>query len=56
MDEPFSRIRGQENRRRMRGLVESLAADFGVQFVICIDATVYPEFLLGTVIEIGESG
>lgn len=53
LDEPFSRIRGAENRQRMRQLIESLADDFGVQFVINIDGDVFPEFLLGTVVRIG---
>ncbi len=53
LDEPFSRIRGHQNRQRMRQLIESLADDFGVQFVINIDADQFPQFLLGTVIEVG---
>ena len=52
LDEPFSRIRGEENRQRMRGLVESLAADFGLQLIICIDESAYPDMVLGNVIEV----
>lgn len=53
LDEPFSGIRGQQNRQRMRGLVETLAEEFGVQFILNIDADVYPEFMLGNVVELG---
>lgn len=53
LDEPFSRIRGAKNRQRMRALIESLAEDFDVQFVLNIDSDAYPEFLLGTVVEVG---
>jgi hypothetical protein len=52
LDEPFSKVRGSTNRSRVRALVENLADEFGVQFVINIDGEVYPEFLLGTVVEI----
>lgn len=53
LDEPFSRIRGDSNRQRMRQLIESLAEDFDVQFVLNIDGDAFPEFLLGKVMEIG---
>lgn len=53
LDEPFSRIRGSKNRQRMRQLLESLADDFDVQMVLNIDGDSFPEFLLGTVIEMG---
>ncbi len=53
LDEPFTKIRGKENRRRMRGLLESLARDFNVQMILNIDGDSYPEFLLGKVIEVG---
>lgn len=52
LDEPFTRIRGKRNRERMRGLLESLSQEFGVQFVICVDHDAYPEFLLGNVVEV----
>lgn len=52
LDEPFTKIRGKGNRQRMRGLVEMLSKEFGVQFIICIDHDAYPEFLLGDVVEI----
>lgn len=54
LDEPFTRIRGIENRKRMRQLLISLAEDFGFQFITCIDHESFPQFLLGHVIEIGE--
>jgi len=53
LDEPFSKVRGSQNRQRMRELIESLAEDFGVQFILNVDGDVYPEFMLGTVIELG---
>jgi hypothetical protein len=53
LDEPFSGIRGAVYRQRMRGLVETLASEFDVQFILNIDADVYPEFMLGNVIELG---
>lgn len=52
LDEPFSKIRGARNRERMRSLIEDLANEFQVQFIINIDADVYPEFTLGNVIEL----
>lgn len=52
LDEPFSGIRGSVYRQRMRGLVEALASEFDVQFILNIDADVYPEFMLGNVIEL----
>ncbi len=53
LDEPFSRIRGDSNRQRMRQLIESLAEDFQVQFLINIDGDSFPEFVLGNVVEVG---
>ncbi len=53
LDEPFSRIRGEQNRQRMRGLLESFSEDFDVQMIINIDADSFPQFLLGTVVEVG---
>lgn len=53
LDEPFSRVRGENNRRRMRDLVEMLADDFGMQLILCIDVNAYPEFLMSHVIELG---
>lgn len=52
LDEPFSKIRGEHNRKRMRELVESLATEFGVQFIVCIDGDAYPEFVIGNVVEL----
>lgn len=53
LDEPFSGLRGERQRERMRTLLESLADEFGVQFVLNIDGAVFPEFLLGKVVEVG---
>ena len=52
LDEPVSKIRGAQNRQRMKELIESLASDFGVQIVMCLDVENYPEFALGNVIEL----
>lgn len=53
MDEPFKCIRGKRYRERVRHLLQALAAEFGMQFVICVDHEAYPQFMLGKVIEIG---
>lgn len=53
LDEPFTRIRGEQNRSRMRALLESLSNDFDLQLLICVDHQAYPEFLLGTVVDMG---
>lgn len=52
LDEPFTNIRGKENRCRMRQLLMSLAQDLNVQFILNIDIDSYPEFALGKVVEI----
>lgn len=52
LDEPFAKVRGIENRRRMKHLIESLARDFECQFVINVDEQAYPEFTdVGKVID-----
>ncbi len=52
LDEPWKNIRGRANRQRMRALIDALADEFGVQFVLNVDAEAYPEFLLGKVVEL----
>lgn len=52
LDEPFQRIRGVENRKRIRDLLVSLADDFGFQIVLNIDIDAYPEFALGKLVEL----
>ena len=54
LDEPFTNIRGLENRRRMRKLLLRLATEMGFQFILNVDGDAYPEFLLGKVIRLGE--
>jgi len=54
LDEPFKCVRGIENRRRVRRMIEALADELGVQFVLNVDSDAYPEFCLGTVVEMGE--
>jgi len=51
LDEPFGNLRGQHHRRKMRALVQALAEDFQVQFIINIDHDQFPEFLDCKVIE-----
>lgn len=53
LDEPFTKIRGAQNRQRMRELVQTLADEFDIQIIINIDTDSYPEFMLGKVIEFG---
>jgi ABC-type Mn2+/Zn2+ transport system ATPase subunit len=52
LDEPFQRIRGIENRKRIRDLLVSLADDFGFQIILNIDIDAYPEFALGKLVEL----
>jgi DNA repair exonuclease SbcCD ATPase subunit len=52
LDEPFQRIRGVDNRKRVRDLLVSLADDFGFQIVLNIDIDAYPEFALGKLVEL----
>jgi translation initiation factor RLI1 len=48
LDEPWSYIRGQENKRRTRTLLKILADEFDVQWIINTDIDVYR---MGSVIE-----
>lgn len=52
LDEPFKNIRGREYKKRVRALLERLAEDFGVQFIICADIEAYPELALGHIVEV----
>lgn len=52
LDEPFSKIRGIENRERVRSMVMQLSEELGVQFIINIDIDAYPEFELGKVVKL----
>ena len=52
LDEPFGRIRGAQNRERVKSLIESLANDFQLQIIMCLDLDVYPDFALGNVVEV----
>ena len=36
----------------MKDLVETLAKEFEVQIIMCLDVDVYPDFALGNVIEV----
>lgn len=49
LDEPFSNIRGKENRSRTRQMLVALAEDMGLQIIINTDISSYR---LGTVIEL----
>lgn len=50
LDEPFGNVRGAGNRARTRRMLERLAAEMGVQFVLSTDI---PEYRLGKVVEMG---
>lgn len=53
LDEPFSKLRGYENRQRIRDMVRSLADELDVQFIMNVDTDVYPEFEMGEVVRVG---
>ena len=53
LDEPLKNVRGLQNRQRVRDMLEKLADDLDMQIVLNVDLDAYPEFGLGTVIEIG---
>lgn len=54
LDEPLKNVRGKENRRRVRNLLQSLADDMGMQIVLNVDIDSYPEFSLGKLVEISK--
>jgi hypothetical protein len=49
LDEPFAHIRGEGNRTRTREMLERLAEELGVQFVLCTDIEAYR---MGNVVEV----
>jgi len=49
LDEPFSNIRGEENRSRTRQMLIALAEEMGLQIIINTDI---PNYRLGTVVEL----
>jgi DNA repair exonuclease SbcCD ATPase subunit len=54
LDEPLKNVRGKENRRRVRNLLQSLADDMGMQIILNVDIDSYPEFSLGKLVEISK--
>jgi hypothetical protein len=54
LDEPFRNVRGNANKQRLRSLLLSLAEDLGFQFILNVDADAYPEFALGSVIQLSD--
>ncbi len=52
LDEPFTCMRGKENRGRMRSLLLKLSEEMGFQFVLNVDGDAYPEFALGKIVEL----
>ena len=50
LDEPFRFIRGAENRSRTKRMLELLAEEFGVQWIINTDI---PDYKLGRVVDVG---
>ena len=51
-DEPFKCIRGKQNRDRIRDMLVSLSKELEVQFLLCVDHEAYPQFILGSVVEV----
>lgn len=49
LDEPWSNVRGEDNRRRTRRLLEVLADEFSVQWIVNTDIETYRS---GTVVEV----
>ena len=48
LDEPFKNVNGEENRRRVRRLVETVPKELGVQIIM---STGYPWLEIGSVVE-----
>ena len=42
LDEPFKNLRGQQHRSRIKNLVQQLADELDIQFIINIDTDIYP--------------
>jgi len=53
LDEPFRNVRGMQNKQRVRAMMLKLAEDLGFQFVLNVDADAYPEFAMGSIVEVG---
>jgi len=51
LDEPLKNVRGKQNRKNVRALLEALAEEMGLQIVLNVDGDSYPEFMLGTILE-----
>ncbi len=51
LDEPLKNVRGKQNRKNVRALLEALADELDMQIILNVDTDSYPEFVLGTVIE-----
>jgi len=52
LDEPLKNVRGRENRKRVKNMLEALTNELGVQVIINVDLDSYPEFALGKIIEL----
>jgi hypothetical protein len=52
LDEPFRHVRGGENRMRIRSMLEMLAEEFGIQFIVSVDIDSYPEFEHGSIVRL----
>lgn len=53
LDEPFKNVRGAASKRRLRDMLLGLVKDLQFQFILNIDVEAYPEFALGSLIELG---
>jgi hypothetical protein len=48
LDEPWSNVRGRDNRKRTRQVLSVLAEEFGVQWILNTDI---PDYCLGKIVE-----
>ena len=51
LDEPLKNVRGLQNRKNVRALLEALSKEMGMQIILNVDMDSYPEFVLGDVLE-----
>jgi len=53
LDEPLKNVRGKQNRKNVRSLLEALSKEMEVQIILNVDIDSYPEFVFGSVLEMG---
>ena len=52
LDEPLKNVRGRDNRKKVKAMLEALTNELGVQVIINVDLDSYPEFALGKIVEL----